>query len=89
MRIAISQTNSQYNYNPQFSGVTEVFSTKFMKTEEEIIAEFCKDTASQGIAGTLPPYWLAKLQGLPAEIKDPIIQKVLLAFRSVIKYLKP
>lgn len=89
MRISISPINKQYNYNPQFNGVTEVLSEKFIKTQEEIITEFCKDKASQGIAGTLPPYWLAKLQGLPVEIKDTTIQKVLLAFRSAIKYLRP
>ena len=46
-----------------FKGVTDTFRKNFVTTYTEMVQEFSKDTASRGIAGELPPYWLAKLEG--------------------------
>lgn len=70
-----------------FKGVTDVFRKNFIKTQAEMIEEFAKDPAAKGIAGSLPPYWLAKLEG--RSDKKEVVEKVLQLFRAAIKHLKP
>ena len=74
---------------PSFCGVTEELSKRFIKTQSEIVAEFAKDPKSMGIAGTLPPYWMAKLEGKNVQEKDEIIHKTFMLFRAAMKHLKP
>jgi len=78
-----------YAKNTSFCGVTEVLSRNFIKTQDEIIKEFAKDTKSKGIAGSLPPYWLAKLEGKTPEEKEVTIQNIFMLFRAAMKHLKP
>lgn len=78
-----------YCKQPTFCGVTEELSKRFIRTQKEIIEEFTKDPNSKGIAGSLPPYWLAKLNGLSQTEKEDRIQKILLLFRAAVKHLKP
>ena len=72
-----------------FCGVTEEFSKRYIRTQQEIIDEFVKDPASDWIAGSLPQSWLAKISNLPKQEQKDIQKKVLLIFRSAIKHLKP
>lgn len=72
-----------------FCGVTEELSKRFYNTQAEIIDEFIKDSSSRGIAGQLPANWLAKIKADTPELRNEIIQKVMLAIRSAVKHLKP
>lgn len=89
MKPLCGTDNTAPHYYPNFCGATEVFRSKFLKTQAQIMDEFAKDTASQGIAGALPPYWLAKLEGKPQAEKEAAIKKIFLLFRAAIKHLKP
>lgn len=78
-----------YYKQPSFCGVTEELSKRFIRTQKEIIEEFAKDPKSKGIAGSLPPYWLAKLNGKTQAEKEEISNKIFQLFRAAIKHLKP
>ena len=79
----------QKSNRPSFHGVTDVFRKTYLKTQAEIIDAFQKDPKASGIAGELPPYWLAKLNNLSTEEKEIIIPRILKAIRAAIKHLKP
>ena len=76
-------------HKPSFCGVTDVFRKTYIKTQAEIIDAFERDPKADGIAGELPPYWLAKLNNKTAEEREIIIPKILKAFRAAINHLKP
>lgn len=83
--------NKKINSNNKihFTGATEEFSKRFIRTQKEIIDEFIKDPKSNWIAGNLPDSWLAKLTGKNPDEKDKIIKQIFLLFRAAIKHLKP
>lgn len=87
--------NAQNNFNQykpatiNFCGATDIFQKEFIKTQKEIADIFVKDPDCDGIAGTLPTNWLARIKANSEEEKDEIIKKVLHAFRAAIKYLHP
>lgn len=72
-----------------FSGATEIFKKEFIRTQKEISDIFVKDPNCDGIAGTLPTNWLARIQANTEEEKQEIIKKVLHAFRAAVKHLHP
>jgi len=84
-----SSIQTQKSKQPSFCGVTDVFRKTYVRTQSEIIDAFQKDQKSDGIAGELPPYWLAKLSNRTAEEKEIIIPQILKAFRAAINHLKP
>lgn len=79
--------NNTNKVSISFTGATEEFSKRFIRTQQEIIDEFIKDPNSNWIAGTFPKSWLNKIQNHPQ--REDIIKKIFLLFRSAIKYLKP
>lgn len=74
---------------PSFCGVTDVLRKTYIRTYDEIVDEFKKDKAADGIAGDLPPYWLAKLSGYSVEEREIVAKKIMKAFRAAVKHLKP
>ena len=82
-------SNPHYHYEQNFCGVTETFEKKFIKTQEEILREFEKDTQADWIAGSLPDGWYSKIKADTLLEKNVIAQKILLLFRAAIKHLKP
>lgn len=83
--------NKKINSNNKihFTGATEEFSKRFIRTQKEIIDEFIKDPKSNWIVGDLPDSWLAKLTGKTQDERNKIVKQIFLLFRAAIKHLKP
>lgn len=75
--------------NISFTGVTEVFQKNFVQTQREIADVFSKFPEDDGIAGSLPKNWLARINASSEEEKNVIIMKIHKAFRAAVKHLHP
>ena len=72
-----------------FTGVTEVFQKRFIQTQKEIADVFAKHPEDDGIAGSLPANWLAKIADKSKEEQSFIVAKIFKAFRAAIKHFRP
>ena len=72
-----------------FTGATEVFQKNFLNTYNEIVDVFAKNPQDDGIAGMLPPNWLARISANTEQEKDELIRKVYKAFRAAVKHFHP
>ncbi len=81
--------NAQTENRQAFTGAADIFAKKFIETQKEIDEIFLKNPEDNWIAGSLPQGWLKKLQKLPEDTRNFVVQKIFLAFRAAIKHLKP
>ena len=72
-----------------FTGATEVFKKNFLNTYEDILDVFAKNPQDDGVAGTLPTNWMARISSYPDDEKNIIIRKVYGAFRAAVKHFHP
>jgi len=69
-------------------GAADVFRKEFVRTQKEISDVFVSDPACDGIAGSLPKNWLARVNGNSKDEINENIQKVFHAFRAAIKHMR-
>lgn len=92
MKQSLGTDKTSVPYNSKkvvFGGATEIFKREFIHSQKEILDVFAKYPEDDGIAGSLPANWLAKIAIKTEKERKEVILKIHKAFRAAVKHLHP